>query len=253
VKPPHGYPDNYLFGEPLYHNSFLRLENRASGKTLHSHVTHPSPISGQGEVTCYDQDDLNNNWQLITGEKIELQMKTVFRLFHTTTSYALHSHPASDPKVIFGQQEVTGYTGRDYNDEWIIEAVSGPIVLPKISSEGKGAIWLAIINLLGSIASLTGITLLFLGVSIRTAGLAQVLATALASTFTLGVLVTIFLCLLRAHQFLRLKLRTTAAIVAMWMTVGVLGLVGSVYLWFWISKYASLQVAQVLRDAFGWK
>jgi dolichyl-phosphate-mannose--protein O-mannosyl transferase len=45
VMPPHGYPDDYLYGQPIPDGAVLRLENRASRKHLHSHGNAPLPVS----------------------------------------------------------------------------------------------------------------------------------------------------------------------------------------------------------------
>ena len=42
------------------------------------------------------------------------------RLVHVATGVALHSHRRSDPQLTAGQQEVTGFDGRDGNDWWTV-------------------------------------------------------------------------------------------------------------------------------------
>lgn len=48
VKPPDGYPDDHLFGESVGNGAFVRLENRAWRKNLHSHL---------GPWACFDKTD----------------------------------------------------------------------------------------------------------------------------------------------------------------------------------------------------
>jgi len=96
VKPPYGYPDDYLYGQPIQDGAVLRLENRASRKHLHSHGNAPSPVSNQQEVTCFinrdGSGDLNDNWILQIDRKKIFETNTPFRLIHTLTGCALHSH-----------------------------------------------------------------------------------------------------------------------------------------------------------------
>src|SRR5580700_1285771 len=96
IKAPHLYPDDYLFGQPVPNNAIIRLENRSTAKTLHSHGNTPSPLSNQGEVTCYGEaglGDFNDNWRIEISElKTPLSTDFEFRLIHTLTNYALHSH-----------------------------------------------------------------------------------------------------------------------------------------------------------------
>ncbi|MGO8988034.1 MAG: MIR domain-containing protein [bacterium] len=255
VKPPHGYPDDYLYGHPVGNGALIRLENRASRKNLHSHLNHPSPVSHQFEITCFGNNgvgDLNDNWKLeIEGNEI-LQTQLRLRLIHTLTNVALHSHTgASHPQWTSGQQEVTGFPLRDDNDYWIVETVYGPIVPLRLSTDGKAAPWISVFQVAASIASITGITLLFLGATLRTTSFVQLLSTLLASIFTLGILTTLTMLLLQMHRFLRLRLRFRGWILAMWMTCTPLGLGGSLYLWRVIFRFASSELEPLLRELFG--
>jgi hypothetical protein len=122
VKGPHGQPVTYRAGQPVQHGDIIRFEHVPTGRNLHSHAGVPSPLTSQQEVTCFGQSgtgDGNDNWRLeIAGGGIWEDGKRV-RLIHLNTNHALHSHGGfSHPSWTAGQQEVTGFAGRDDNDWW---------------------------------------------------------------------------------------------------------------------------------------
>jgi hypothetical protein len=125
IKGPHGSPDGYNAGQPVQHGDVIRLEHVLTRKNLHSHSGFPSPVTRQQEVTCFGANsvgDGNDNW------RVELQegygpwaYGKIVRLVHVPTNHALHSHEGiSHPTYTVGQQEVTGYSGRDDNDWWYL-------------------------------------------------------------------------------------------------------------------------------------
>jgi C1A family cysteine protease len=121
-KGPDGQPEDFQFGQPIQHGATIRLQHLATGRNLHSHAGFPSPVTFQQEVTGYGTagiGDANDNWQVevdgggpwVTGRAV--------RLIHLGTNAALHSHAGfSNPAWTAGQQEVTGFDGRDANDLW---------------------------------------------------------------------------------------------------------------------------------------
>jgi dolichyl-phosphate-mannose--protein O-mannosyl transferase len=75
------------------------------------------------------------NWfsqgkNLVEGGTSEVHYGDTIKLIHFATGYTLHSHTNcnSHPKSS-GQQQVTGFSGRDSNDDWIIKPQHG-IKLP---------------------------------------------------------------------------------------------------------------------------
>ncbi|MBV6429016.1 MAG: hypothetical protein KIPDCIKN_03553 [Haliscomenobacter sp.] len=126
----------------INHGDVIRLEHYLTRRNLHSHAGIPSPVSGQQEVTCFGDNgngDSNDNWRIeIEGGGAWSSNQRV-RLIHVNTNHALHSHAGwSHPDWTAGQQEVTGFGGRDDNDWWLltevkINRISFPtkIVLPK--------------------------------------------------------------------------------------------------------------------------
>lgn len=126
IKRPHGYGTDFPAGQPVKDWDVIRLEHVLTRRNLHSHAGVPSPVTGQQEVTAYGTNgigDGNDNWRIeLEGGGI-WEKGQVIRLIHVETNHALHSHVASHPQWTAGQQEVTGYGGRDGNDWWIISEV----------------------------------------------------------------------------------------------------------------------------------
>ncbi|MBM3887179.1 hypothetical protein FJ364_04580, partial [Candidatus Dependentiae bacterium] len=119
-----------MIGWPVRRDQFLRLENIEVKRNLHSHH-HPSPATGQQEVTNYGNNqavgDTNDNFQVedndTTSGWMYLASGYPIKLKHVNTNHALHSHRHDWQQ---GKQEVTGYRKRDNNDWWIIELVKQP-------------------------------------------------------------------------------------------------------------------------------
>jgi len=124
VKGPNGEPLPSRAGTVVADGDLVRLEHVATRRNLHSHSGFVSPVTGQQEVTCFGTDgigDDNDNWQVqVDGGGQWLAGRRV-RLVHLGTGVALHSHvDQSSPVWTFGQQEVTGYSGADFNDWWSV-------------------------------------------------------------------------------------------------------------------------------------
>ena len=120
IKTAHGQPDRN--GQPVRGGDVIRLEHVLTRRNLHSHSGHPSPVTRQQEVTCFGnggQGDGNDNWKVeLSGDWFAKQR---LRLVHVATNHALHSHAGpSHPQHTAGQQEVTGFSGRDDNDWWAV-------------------------------------------------------------------------------------------------------------------------------------
>jgi hypothetical protein len=114
-------------GIPIRHGDVIRLLHIQTGQLLHSHSGHPSPLSGQQEVTAFSTGtrigDQNDNWVLqIEGGIPGMAWRNGqrVRLVHQLTGASLHSHRIRKKGVIEGQQEVTAYPGADDNDWWVL-------------------------------------------------------------------------------------------------------------------------------------
>jgi hypothetical protein len=124
VKGPDGQPANFKEGEPVQHGDTIRLEHVLTGRNLHSHGGFPSPVTSQQEVTCYGDNgigDANDNWRIEIEGGGTWDSGKRLKLIHVLTNHALHSHSGfSHPQWTAGQQEVTGFSGRDDNDLWCL-------------------------------------------------------------------------------------------------------------------------------------
>lgn len=124
IKGPHGQPDSSKSGQPVKHGDVVRLEHVATRRNLHSHSGHPSPVTRQQEVTCFGANGLgdgNDDWRLEVDGGGTWTSSQRIRLVHVPTNHTLHSHRnASHKDWTRGQQEVTGFGGRDNNDWWAL-------------------------------------------------------------------------------------------------------------------------------------
>ena len=60
----------------------VQFRHRGTGACLHSHGGHPSPATGQQEVTGFGDADGNNNWRVeFEGDR--------FRIIHCETDHAV--------------------------------------------------------------------------------------------------------------------------------------------------------------------
>lgn len=120
VRPSHregnGGPERAIANGALF-----RMTHVPTGRNLHSHAGLRSPVSGQQEVTAFGEagrGDDNCDWRIETSSGGPLRYGERVRIIHAKTNAALHSHTLVSP-LLFGQQEVTAYAGRDSNDFWI--------------------------------------------------------------------------------------------------------------------------------------
>ncbi len=94
VKGLHGQPENYKAGQPIRHGDLIRLEHLLTGRNLHSHGGHPSPVTKQQEVTCFGHNgigDTNDNWRIEVPGGGEWAAGGRIKLIHQATNHALHS------------------------------------------------------------------------------------------------------------------------------------------------------------------
>ena len=122
VKGPHGTAPGHAAGRPVNNGDAIRLEHVQTGRNLHSHAGFPSPVTGQQEVTCYGErgnGDANDDWRVQVDGAPQWGAQNRVRLVHRLTNVALHSHLGyRHDQWTAGQQEATGYAGRDDNDWW---------------------------------------------------------------------------------------------------------------------------------------
>lgn len=111
------YAQNFKCGDKI------RITHLATGANLHSHninYNHPNS-SGQQQITAYQGADINDNWVLEDCTSNQIKNGTEFRLRHIMTGKYLHSHNNFSAPITQGQQEVTGWQGKDNNDIWRVE------------------------------------------------------------------------------------------------------------------------------------
>src|SRR4051794_20300558 len=122
VRVAHGANEHTAWDQPITDGMVVRLEHIVTHRNLHSHVNHPSPVTHQQEVTCFGSNgmgDTNDNWRVELAGTGALEAGSTIRLIHVNTNVALHSHVGFSHAVnTRGEQEVTGYVGRDDNDLW---------------------------------------------------------------------------------------------------------------------------------------
>ncbi|WP_066311184.1 MIR domain-containing protein [Bacillus sp. FJAT-29814] len=122
IKGANGTPANHRINEVVQHGDVIRLEHMPTQRNLHSHRGHPSPVTGQQEVTGFGtggQGDDNDNWRVEIDGGGQWTAQRRVRLVHLLTNHTLHSHRGfSDARWTAGQQEVTGFGNRDDNDWW---------------------------------------------------------------------------------------------------------------------------------------
>lgn len=121
IKGMDGQPEDFQAGAPVQDGDTVRLQHLLTKRNLHSHE-FLSPVTGQQEVTCFGDDGLgdgNDNWRVAVEGGGAWDTSKQLRLIHVATNFALHSHRGwSHPQWTDGQQEVTGFEGRDGNDLW---------------------------------------------------------------------------------------------------------------------------------------
>ena len=125
--------DNNKDGQEVENRDIIRLEHLETGENLHSHNGHSSPLTKQQEVTAFvwgnqkGIGDTNDNWEVVLEDGHIWQTGTKFKLIHTNTGIALHSHDHQYPSDQ-NQYEVTCLRNRfekDNNDYWkVIEKKS---------------------------------------------------------------------------------------------------------------------------------
>lgn len=107
---------------PITSGDAVRLRHVATGRWLTTRAGTRSPVTGQQRVdtTALPTDDAAT-WRVEVDGGGTWTAGARVRLVHVTSGAALHSH--AHP-LAPGQNEVTGFAGRDQNDWWSVLATS---------------------------------------------------------------------------------------------------------------------------------
>nr|CAD1840172.1 unnamed protein product [Ananas comosus var. bracteatus] len=109
-------------GDPIPNGAIIRLQHMRTRKWLHSHL-HPSPITGNLEVSCFggdSQSDTGDFWQLeIVGARKIWRQDQRIRLRHIDTGGYLHTHNKKYTRIAGGQQEVCGVGDKLPDNVWL--------------------------------------------------------------------------------------------------------------------------------------
>ncbi|CAG8459272.1 6205_t:CDS:2 [Paraglomus occultum] len=118
VKPTIDVKD-FLRGQPVKCNSFIRLQHVETKKFLHSH-NHKSPLSMQQEVSAYDGNDTGDNWKLICRESssVWLREEKVQLMHQDTKTYLTANIDKMYGNPIHGQLEVATSRSGDKYTMW---------------------------------------------------------------------------------------------------------------------------------------
>jgi F0F1-type ATP synthase membrane subunit c/vacuolar-type H+-ATPase subunit K len=109
------------------YGSKVALKHNMTGRFLrYGHSAVKSGSSGQGLVYCASWNITDEDWWQVQGgpEGQVVQFGSTIRLKHIGTGHHLHSHNHRSP--VTGQQEVSGFSGCDNNDNWVVEKWDGP-------------------------------------------------------------------------------------------------------------------------------
>ncbi|MDM7854662.1 hypothetical protein [Cellulomonas alba] len=107
---------------PLASGDAVKLRHVATGRWLTSRAGTRSPVTGQQRVdTDAVPTDDDATWRIEVDGGGTWTAGARVRLVHAASGAALHSH---QHPVAPGQNEVTGFAGRDQNDWWSVLATS---------------------------------------------------------------------------------------------------------------------------------
>ncbi|KAI8370781.1 MIR motif-containing protein [Choanephora cucurbitarum] len=111
-------------GQPVPCGSLIRLRHPNTQGYLHSH-DHPSPLSRQQEVSCYDGKDSGDNWRVecLTGKKETWLREEPIQLVHQDTqTYLSSSTNYQFGQPIPGQLEVAAVkSSSNKNTQWMAQ------------------------------------------------------------------------------------------------------------------------------------
>ena len=225
VKGPHeSGAANYPAGTEIKHGDKIRLEHIATGRNLHSHADRRSPLTSQQEVTAYGAagiGDGNDDWTVDLGAPGTWLRGTPIRLLWSSTTRALHSHAGyNHPTYTAGLQEVTALAKGDSNDLWMCkDDAEGVVERPMVLGPSRMD-WLTILNIVGSIASITGWTLVTFKEALQKQGYIDITALTLALGFTMGSLLMFSGLLLKLYRSFTFDPKPTPSRVGFWIFSG---------------------------------
>ena len=196
VKGAHRLGQEYAIGEEVVHEHRIRLEHCSTNRNLHSHGDRLSPVTKQQEVTCLGINgtgDDNDDWIVTIPGGGAWCFDQNVRLIHVNTNRPLHSHNnQSHPVYTNGEQEVTCFpvavADWDDNDLWAVTSLDQPPLNEriKIPSDSRTSA-LNALNIAGSIASITGWTLLTLSKTLQATTFIDLLSYLISSALLLGL------------------------------------------------------------------
>jgi hypothetical protein len=227
IKGSHESGDRYPAGEAVKHNDIIRLEHVATHKNLHSH-NHPSPLTAQQEVTAYGEaghGDSKDNWIADLDLAGPWRLDGQVRLAHQQTQKVLHSHPGGHVHNVYtaGEQEVTCLEKGDANDLWVC-AIEDQLpeeqrlAVPRIGHKR----WVEYLSILGSIASITGWTLVTLKQTLQSVQFLDVIAYLFSSTLVLGALLILTSVVVRFYRIQTFNPRSRIWQIGFWMIIATL-------------------------------
>ncbi|KAG1138326.1 hypothetical protein G6F37_005192 [Rhizopus arrhizus] len=113
-------------GEAVRCGSLIRLKHTNTKAYLHSHL-HPSPLSKQQEVSCYDGQDSGDDWQVQCTKGDWLREQPVQLIHKDTSAYLTGSEQYQFGQPIPGQLEIAAYKSASKHAYWVAQiTVPGP-------------------------------------------------------------------------------------------------------------------------------
>ncbi|KAI9013089.1 MIR motif-containing protein [Gaertneriomyces semiglobifer] len=103
-------------GTPVKCGTVVRLSHLETGKLLHSHGSHRSPLSGNQEVSAFDGLDRGDDWKLICDGA--WSRETGVRLQHVETGKYLSAGKAEYGRPISGHREVAAVGSSTSTESW---------------------------------------------------------------------------------------------------------------------------------------
>ena len=192
VKGPDSSGNNYAVGADVKRGDAIRLEHVRTGKNLHSHSA-PAPLNPlQHEVTAYGavgNGDANDDWVVDLANHGAWNYGDKMCLSWSSTSYVLHSHKGyAHPLYTDGLQEVTANPKADENDYWTCIPISPRGAAAKVQGPTR-LDWVSVLSIVGSVASITGWTLLSLKGALQQTGFVYLTALVLTIVMIAGALI----------------------------------------------------------------
>jgi hypothetical protein len=265
VKGPHPLNDNSLLGQPVKHGDKIRLEHMQTTRNLHSHGDRQSPITKYQEVTAYGFNgigDANDDWIVkIEGGGV-WEFGKEARLVHALTNKILHSHSGhQDPILTAGEQEVVGYPypPGDSNDIWLASlGVDANQAARKTESSKEEFVQpikkrtvLDLISIAGSIASITGWTLVTITKSFQAVNLEEIISYFVSSLLLVGLVMVVISTLSQWKTTIDFRPRPMLWMTGFWFVVIAALIVGSIFAWRIFLAFTANAIAPLIKYGLG--